>query len=1388
MLNLIGIVAPYAVAIGILVALLALVLLVLLFLLLRRAASAKESAAAKPAPGAPAPARPLLDAGGAPIPPQELQHSFDAALRYLRRVTPGYRWRYAIPWYLVLGEKGSGKTSVLSELEALRPAGAMQAEPPPAGRALAWHFFDGGVVLDVAGQLVLDPERQSADDRAWRQMLRLLAEHRPIRPVDGVVVTIPCGDFVGPDRLDADALLAKADQMHRHLLDLQQRLGLQLPIYVLVTKCDWIPGFQSFWREAPPSRRDEIFGWSSGRDLDAEVTSAGFDQAFDGVTETLYRLHLDIAGKESDLADPEGALLFPTEFDRLREPLRLYCTSLFHQSVYHDAFFFRGLYFTGDGGPPPRRAGGLAVAAAREPVPATAEPIRRWPLFTRDLFAKKILRERNLAAIARSGQMPRTRPVRIAAACLAALVAGGTVGLTLAGFRLQRETRSLMQPVTFIVQSMTREQQLLSNSTQASMSATDATQLLGMFAKLNVTRLRSIWMPSSWFSGIDERIIDHFSFGFDGVILDTMRREFDRRTATLIDGAAAGGGVPIAGTAYALADSPAVKRIAAYVGGLRQIERNAAIYNQLDTPEASLADIETLTAFLLNTKLPHDFFVDSDLYSAALHRLIIHRFDPAMYRTRAVAGLQTLLQPFEQLMAPDGPVMDRFTQVTTAVDALDRAVATRGDAGAQLRRLSDALGALQAMLADPGFGWVLRDRVEADPEFAKLLREIGASAFFGPAVEQSLAARADLRLRRLQGDLAQVALRGSTPLLDQSEGHLVLHLSPPAANLAAALPQVLARQFMTTPELRSIVLPGRGGGSGWDPDRLDQAIALYQGYELFLDADLQLVPVDFRRVVDAAARQRLDANMTTAIAKAQIDQAAAFGNQSPDMTLFLETQAFGRAARPLGDLLTVLSQLGFNRTYGQLRETTGREAYGLLEAIDKLLDREQLYAIRSDIQPWNPSVPATLAAFGLRDDVEVAQYLDTQRNWVARLATDGAQPLLDFLTRSDFTFNWRPVPLVSKWQRILIELQKYQNNNPRNSVSTLENFIRFDLAAVTPDNCVGQLRGDRFAGTGDYFLERRNAVRQGLLAQCSAIASKAGASGYAELADQFNRTLAGRFPFAASYPGDDAEEAPLGAVVDYLRLFAADAPAVRKDLADGSTPAEQDELAFLDQMEKVREFLAPFLAQDGTELPGYDVAVDFRVNRGFEQGADQIIEWHLAIADQVLSREQKAEPVRWHLSDPVTVTLRWAKNGPTSPVLQGVADAEEMQTRLVSWSYTDRWSLLHLFIDHRTPREELDRRADISPQVLMFTAQTVQVIGPETRAPGPVGEAKAFIRVRLSTVPPGAKAAAPLVMPDFPTHAPALLATTQPMATMPLPPAALPAPLHAPVPLGKATQ
>ncbi len=1331
-----------AIVIGILAALLALVVLFVFFLMLRRAVKSSNEAKA-PAPaahaGTPPPAITVLGASK-----QDLARSFAQALRRLKALTAAYGWRYSMPWYLMLGEKDAGKSTILGSLSALHSTGEQSLLVP--GQPLSWHFLNQGVVLDIAGRIVLGSGKQSADERSWRHILKLLAEHRPQRPADGIIVTIPCSDFIGPDRLNSDALLAKADQMRHRLVELEQKFGLQLPVYVIVSKCDLITGFQSFWREIAPHHRTEIFGWSNARDLDSEVTPADFDGEFGGVTETLHHLHLEIAGRERNATDPEGALLFPSEFERLRDSLRLYCLGLFRRDVYHDAFFFRGVYFTGDGGPP----GQMLLSSNLPSSPAAPVSQRVFPLFAQDLFARKILPEGSLAAVARSGRVLGSRPVRIAAGILAAFILIGGSGLTYAGLRLNRDSAAVLQPITFIVQSTGRTEERERNGAQEVMNSADDARLLQMFARTNVRYLHSAWLPSSWFSSLDQRIIDHFSLGFDTVILDAMRRTLERRATAVMQEAAAAGGPAPQGKSYALTGSPEGKRLAQYVDGLRQIEASATIYNRLGTPDGSLADLEQLTNRLLNAQLPHDFFVDSDLYSAALHQVPVRPFDPAVYRAQAVQELEALFPQLEHLLADDGPILSRFAGIPDSLDDLDRAGVTGiREMDQPLLRLKDSLNFAQTALADRDFAWFSANRIDADPQFSQLLRQIAASAFLGPQAADELRQRGNQYLAAAQDHLTGISFQGSTQLLDRSGTNMTFHAAPPLDGLFTAVPKLLARPFMTIPDSTALPDANTGATVVWDPGQLEQAINLDSSYEQFVATDLQSVPAEFRRSIDSAARQRLEANIDAAIAKAEIPYTASNGAQTAEADLFFQTQAFARASQALGNILSVLSQNGLTRSYNQLRDFAGLQAYRLLQRIDQDLDTAQLYALRNDVRPQAQLATPILASFGFRTDAELTQYLQGQRNRIMRLATTGAQPLVDFLTRSDFSNGGRPMPLLPKWQRIVLDVGEAENGAPANPVSELEDFLRVDLARVTRDNCADQLAPERNGIAGDYFIDRRNALRQVLYAQCLAAGRTSASAAYGQLAERFNASLAGRFPFAPA--GANTPDAMLDALTDYLRLFAATAPAVEKDLARQPTPAQRQVLAFLQQMDKVRTFFAGFPETAPGELPGFDVTADFRVNRRFEAGADQIIGWELLTGDHLFQQGDAVKPFRWHVSDPIVVNLRWAKDGPVAP-------ANSSSDRVVSWKYTGNWALLRLIEDRRARADEIDPSLMLTPHVLKFTAETAPVSGAPsvTPAPASVKQATAFIAVHLSSTPPGEKAPLNVILPEFPVRAPAL--------------------------------
>ena len=119
-----------------------------------------------------------------------------SALGWLRR--PPYV--YELPWYIVIGAPGAGKTTTIvnSGLEfpfaaelgpkALRGAGGT--------RNCDWWFTSDAVLIDTAGRYTTQDSYREADRAAWLGFLRLLVQHRPRQPINGVILALSATDLL----------------------------------------------------------------------------------------------------------------------------------------------------------------------------------------------------------------------------------------------------------------------------------------------------------------------------------------------------------------------------------------------------------------------------------------------------------------------------------------------------------------------------------------------------------------------------------------------------------------------------------------------------------------------------------------------------------------------------------------------------------------------------------------------------------------------------------------------------------------------------------------------------------------------------------------------------------------------------------------------------------------------------------------------------------------------------------------------------------------------------------------------------------------------------------------------------------------------------------------
>jgi Domain of unknown function (DUF4280)/IcmF-related N-terminal domain len=150
-------------------------------------------------------------AEGAPSPsPLQVRRVFAESIQWLRTHVSGRNYRYQIPWFMMIGEAGSGKTTVLGNTGMNPLPGQPATFEDRAGQGCGWWFFDKGIVLEIAGDFVLGGHGKRADDQAWHTLLRLLQSHRPQRPIDGIILVIPCTDLIGPPHLGADRLTLPA--------------------------------------------------------------------------------------------------------------------------------------------------------------------------------------------------------------------------------------------------------------------------------------------------------------------------------------------------------------------------------------------------------------------------------------------------------------------------------------------------------------------------------------------------------------------------------------------------------------------------------------------------------------------------------------------------------------------------------------------------------------------------------------------------------------------------------------------------------------------------------------------------------------------------------------------------------------------------------------------------------------------------------------------------------------------------------------------------------------------------------------------------------------------------------------------------------------------------
>ena len=248
---------------------------------------------------------------------------------------------YQLPWYLLLGEPGGGKTMTLLNSGMDFPLGKEELPGFGGTRNYNWWFTNYAVILDTAGRLVFEQEG-TTDRHEWEAFLKLLKKRRRC-PLNGVIIALPV------DKLMSDTTEERhqsASILRDRLRQIQTVLDVRFPVFLLITKCDLIAGFTEFYNELDSLQRNQLFGWSRPGDFDTPFEPAEFKGGFEELYARLHELRLRFLARQTTDTEAGWIYTFPEAFRALENRLQECMDVLFTKNIFAEPLFFRGFYFT----------------------------------------------------------------------------------------------------------------------------------------------------------------------------------------------------------------------------------------------------------------------------------------------------------------------------------------------------------------------------------------------------------------------------------------------------------------------------------------------------------------------------------------------------------------------------------------------------------------------------------------------------------------------------------------------------------------------------------------------------------------------------------------------------------------------------------------------------------------------------------------------------------------------------------------------------------------------------------------------------------------------------------------------------------------------------------
>ncbi len=311
---------------------------------------------------------------------------------------------YSLPWFMLFGESGSGKSTAVYHSRLGTYSGWMDASSsrPASTPNCDWWFFKNAVVIDTAGHYAV-PANSEYDNREWQEFVKLLAAYRRKEPLNGLILTLSTEQL----QRGQESIIFYGHCLRTGIHTLARAMGANFPVYILVTKCDRILGFNELGALLPKEECHQALGLLNPENgAEGHCDNMAFlEKALAHTSQRLQDLSMLFCAETRQNASKIAAL--PAELARLFPGIRAFTEAVFAPGTYDVTPSLRGIFFSSG-----RQEGNVTsnilsrLATFRDmvwPLPDTNKS-----LFLRDFFSCILPKDRPLSNIADRWLSPQT--------------------------------------------------------------------------------------------------------------------------------------------------------------------------------------------------------------------------------------------------------------------------------------------------------------------------------------------------------------------------------------------------------------------------------------------------------------------------------------------------------------------------------------------------------------------------------------------------------------------------------------------------------------------------------------------------------------------------------------------------------------------------------------------------------------------------------------------------------------------------------------------------------------------------------------------------------------------------------------------------------------------